>query len=426
MSGRRRAPRRAEVRPRGRARCGAAAVAALALLGVAAGATVPTPEPREVGPDADWCAALNDLEPGGELRLLPGDYAGPCTIRRGGIAGAPTVLRAADPEAPPRIRFTGSHANVLSVRAGHVTIRDLRFGPTLPEVDAIRVHAVEGVTVENCRFEDLGGIAVVSNSGSHHGLTVRGNHVVNTRATAMYFGCHDGLKCAVTGLVVERNHIEGVTSYAIGYGIQVKLNSAGIIRDNVIVDTKGPGIMVYGGRDPGTVSVVERNFVARSRTSSAIVIGGGPAIVRNNILVGSAEAGIGLEDYGHRALLRGIVVAHNTLYGNAGGGIVAPADGPLEARVVNNAVHAPAGSPLFPFGRVGVLALGNADCAVLRCFVDPLAGDFSLIAPRWGVTLGEGWVTHDDYARRPRGAPPLAGALEGPAAPAGGPKPASP
>jgi hypothetical protein len=32
----------------------------------------------------------------------------------------------------------------------------------------------------------------------------------------------------------------------VGYGLQVKLNSTAVIRDNVIVDTKGPGIMVYG------------------------------------------------------------------------------------------------------------------------------------------------------------------------------------
>ena len=53
-----------------------------------------------------------------------------------------------------------------------------------------------------------------------------------------------------------------------GYGIEVKLNTGGVVRDNVIIDTKGPGIMVYGARDLVTVSVVERNFTRGSRTSS--------------------------------------------------------------------------------------------------------------------------------------------------------------
>jgi len=43
----------------------------------------------------------------------------------------------------------------------------------------------------------------------------------------------------------------------IGYGIQVKLNSIGIIRDDVIINTKGPGIMVYDASDLEKINVVE-------------------------------------------------------------------------------------------------------------------------------------------------------------------------
>ena len=76
----------------------------------------------------------------------------------------------------------------------------------------------------------------------------------------MYFGCHDGTWCILTDLVVERNYIRGVRASdpEIGYGFQVKLNSVAVIRDNVIVDTKGPGIMVYGAHNLTAVSVIER------------------------------------------------------------------------------------------------------------------------------------------------------------------------
>ena len=37
--------------------------------------------------------------------------------------------------------------------------------------------------------------------------------------------------------------------------------------------------------------------------------------MRNNIAVGNREAGIALEDHGRRGLLRGVVVAHNTVVG---------------------------------------------------------------------------------------------------------------
>jgi hypothetical protein len=63
---------------------------------------------------------------------------------------------------------------------------------------------------------------------------------------------------------------------------------------------------VYGASDAANVSAVERNFVAGSRTSSAIVVGGGPAIVRNSVATTSVEAGIGLEDYGRRGPLGGV------------------------------------------------------------------------------------------------------------------------
>lgn len=78
--------------------------------------------------------------------------------------------------------------------------------------------------------------------------------------------------------------------------------------------------MVYGSRDLLSRSVVERNLVMGSQTSAGIVVGGGPAAIRNNISLMNYGAGIELEDYHARGLLRSLVVSHNTLYRNAGGG----------------------------------------------------------------------------------------------------------
>src|SRR3990167_6632059 len=231
----------------------------------------------EIGPEADLCAEINALAPGAELVLRPGEYRGPCTVRRGGLPGAPTVIRAKDLADRPRIVYGGATANVLDAKADHVTIRGLGFGPTQRNVDGIRIFSRAGVTVEDCEFSGLGGIAVVANFTSGHGIVVRRNVIRNSGATAMYFGCQDGAWCALTGLVVERNYIRTVRAPdpEIGYGIQVKLNSVAVIRDNVIADTKGPGIMVYGAQDLSAVSMVERNFVMGSLGSSGIVGGGG-------------------------------------------------------------------------------------------------------------------------------------------------------
>jgi len=186
-----------------------------------------------------------------------------------------------------RIVYHGLSANVIEIRASHVTLRRLQSGRTGVDVDGARIFVGNGLTIEQCEFTGLEGIAVVANHTSVWGLAVRGNAVRDTKATAMYFGCHNGLTCTVSDLLVERNYIHGVQApkEAVGYGMEVKLNSTAVIRDNVVLNTKGPGIMVYGARDPSAPSLVERNFVMGSRESSGIVVGGGPAYVRNNVSI---------------------------------------------------------------------------------------------------------------------------------------------
>jgi len=354
----------------------------------------------EIGPEADLCAAINALSPGEELALRPGDYRGPCSIRRGGRPGQPIVIRAADGARPPRVVYGGGTSNVFNVHGDHVVIRGLEIGPTRADVDGVRIYAGADVTVEDCVFTQVGGIAVVANHSSVHDVVVRRNVVQASRATAMYFGCHDGVGCVVSGLVVEGNHIRGVEARPeeVGYGVQVKLNSSGAIRDNVIADTKGPGIMVYGAHDPGAASVVERNVVIGSRTSVGIVVGGGPAVVRNNVVMGSAEGGIALQDYGGRGLLRGVVVAHNTLWDNRVAGIRFLGNGVADVLVAGNAIHVRDGAPALPATRSGLRLTGNVDCSRVRCFADPERGDFS---PAPGSPL----IRTKRPARPARGAP---------------------
>ncbi len=373
----------------------------------------------EIGPDSNLCAALRVLPPTEALVLRPGEYEGPCAIKRGGTREAPLVIRAADPQRKPRIVYRGRSANVLEVKASHVRIDGLAFGPTQGGIDGIRVFGGTGITVENCEFSGLGGIAVVANHESVSGLSVLRNVITASNSTGMYFGCHEGVKCRVIDLRVEGNFIHQVQAPdpEVGYGLQVKLNSAGVIRDNVIVDTKGPGIMVYGSRDGLTVSVVERNLVMASRGSAGIVLGGGPVIARNNIAVGNAEGGIVLQDYGRRGLLRGLIVAHNTLYKNGESGIVVPREGRLqEATIVNNAAQGRGDKPALPREYPGLRLAANVDCTWAPCFANPDGLDFSpvlgslLSAP--GSLRSEPWAPTHDYFGAARGMLPVVGAVE--------------
>ena len=391
-----------------------AALAALALVAptAAAGRVV------EIGPEDRLCRAANALEPGDELVLRPGDYAGPCAIRTGGRPGAPVVIRAKDLRQRPRIHYAGRNANVLEVRASHVVIRGMEIGPTEADVDGVRIYGGDDVTIEDCRFTRLLGIALVANHGSIRGLAVRRVVVEDTRATAVYLGCHEA-ECTVTDLVLERNYIHGVRAPdgAVGYGIQIKLDSAGAIRDNVVVDTKGPGIMVYGARDPGRITVVERNFVAGSRNSSGIVIGGGPVVVRNNVSIQNGAAGVGLEDYGRRGLLRHVFVLHNTLDANRRAGVSVPWLGSIaDVVIANNAVGAEGTLGTPPWSRRGLTVSNNVECRTDRCFASSAAMDYSpgpeLLGRSATSADVRAWSPTDDYFRETRGSRPSVGAIE--------------
>ncbi len=385
---------------------------ALAAPGASAGRVT------EIGPGEHLCRAVNALEPGDELVLRPGDYAGPCAIRTGGRPGAPVIIRAKDLRQRPRIHYAGRKANVLEVRASHVVIRGMEIGPTEADVDGVRIYGGEDVTIEDCRFTRLLGIAVVANHGSVRGLAVRRVAVESTGATAVYLGCHQA-ECAVTDFVLERNYIHGVWADdgSVGYGIQIKLDSVGAIRDNVVVDTKGPGIMVYGARDPSRVSVVERNLVAGSLNSSGIVVGGGPVVVRNNLSFQNRDAGIRLEDYGRRGLLRSVFVLNNTVDANRTAGIAVPwLSALVEVVLANNAVGSEAMLDAPPWSRRGLNLWNNVECGRARCFTAAAAMDYSpgpdLVGRAANHPALRAWGPVDDYFGEVRGTRPSVGAIQ--------------
>jgi hypothetical protein len=169
------------------------------------------------------------------------------------------------------------------------------------------------------------------------------------------------------------------------------------------------------------VNLVERNVTIGSRTSSGIVVGGGPAIVRNNVAVSNDQAGIGLEDYQKRGLLRAIVIANNTLYKNGGGGIAMPGTGIAGVTIVNNAASAGGGTSAYPTMHTGLRMAGNIDCTTMPCFASPEKNDFSPFAGSLlkgaGVWWDEAWMPREDLFGVRRGLPPAAGAIERPSGP---------
>src|SRR5699024_8973767 len=164
--------------------------------------------------------------------------------------------------------YAGRSSNVIDFDgdAGYIVLRDLFWHPTHDGIDGIKIKQGHDLLIENNTFEGIGGISISANSTDVDHVTVRRNAFRNLDATGLYFGCHNGKDCHATHILIEGNLFDHVDSDAVGYGMEVKLNSRAVIRDNTIYDTKGPGIMVYGSNRGDPPSVIEGNYVEGSRT----------------------------------------------------------------------------------------------------------------------------------------------------------------
>lgn len=379
--------------------------------GFAAAATV------EVSPGEDWCGIVNAHGAGDEIVLLAGDHQGPCWFQADGMAGDPLVVRGEGGPTPSRIVYDGAGDNVTNVFSEHLVIRGLAFGPSQSGIDAIKIREGGDLLIEGCTFDQVGGVSISANSADTYDLVVRGNEFFDLQSTGMYFGCHDGAGSCSTNVLIEGNLIDGVDSANVGYGLEVKVDSLGIVRDNVIHDTKGPGIEIYGSYDLGIVSEVTGNLVIGSRDNATLEIGGGPCVVEANIVVGGAYGAIYAYDYGNRGLQRGVHVVGNTAVGIEDMAIKIHDWGGAEDLVLaNNAAFWDGGAAVSD-AVPGVTWEGNVTCATAAdCWVDAAARDFWPAAGSplldEGVAPSGGWTEGDDFCGQTRGSPPHVGALE--------------
>jgi hypothetical protein len=312
---------------------------------------------------------------------------------------------------------------VLEFRnVAYVILRGFSFAPTQSAVDAIRFLQANDVIIEGNSFTGIGGISVSANSGSTQRITVRRNTFRDLKSTVLYFGNHDGTCCYASELLIEGNLIDGVTvpDPYIGYGLEVKLNSYGTVRDNTIYRTKGPGIMFYGSNRGDPPSIAEGNYVEGSRTEAGIVIGGGPAIVRNNVLVGNTYGGVSAQNYAGRGLQRDVWIVHNTMMNNADSGINVQgwSSGANNVIAYNATLPRSGTSALRPTSPIGTI-LGNVTCTSAdSCFVNGAPPPYDL----WPTsasplldTAGAGiepWRPDDDFMGVVRGNAADVGAFE--------------
>lgn len=94
-----------------------------------------------VGPETDWCTAINAAKPGDEIVLEGSEYKSPCWVTSHGEANAPVTVPAERQEKTyrPGFMYPGSRSNIFELRdAEHLVLRGLAFvsGPVTPSSES--------------------------------------------------------------------------------------------------------------------------------------------------------------------------------------------------------------------------------------------------------------------------------------------------
>ena len=405
--------------------------AALSVAAMGSGSTI------VVNPGSSWCASVNAAAPGDTIVFSAGSYPQTCSVAVSGTPAAPITLRSATSDAADRalLSYAGSSSNIFDVYGSNLIFRWLSFGPTAAGagVNPFKLRSsLSGVTIDQCAFQGTDIAVAANSSGSlYQNVTVTGNMLTNLQSTGLYFGCHDGTSCHAVNITIRGNLIQTVQpGDGVGYGMEVKLNSWATILENTVYDARGPGIMVYGSNRGDPPSVIERNYVEGSQTDAGINVGGGPAIVRNNVVVGNAYNGIWAQDYGGRGLQQNVSIVENTVVSNQTGGIKVSSwlTGAGNVLAYNAIAPLPATPALSPAVPVADALVGNQTCSpASSCFAQPVAAPYDLWPAAAGPLVGaagagsETWRPTTDFMCVSRGAAADTGAMQRTAPGAGPP-----
>lgn len=204
-----------------------------------------------------------------------------------GTVDQPITIRGKGGEAA-LIQMDTPNQNVVEIEGSrYLVVRNLRFrGGSI----GVRLMRSSYVTIEDSEIYETGDVGLAANAGgTYEGLIIRHNHIHHTSGTGegMYLGCNDDA-CRVMHSLIERNHVHDTNGPTVeqGDGIELKEGSAGnTIRNNVIHDTKYPGIITYSTVGNGPANIIEANAIWN--TDDFAIQSAADAVIRNNIVLGT-------------------------------------------------------------------------------------------------------------------------------------------
>jgi hypothetical protein len=246
-----------------------------------------------VGTDAELLAALQQVRPGDQILLRPGEYRGGVFALVQGAPDRPILIASLDPARPATLQGrTGLHL----AGAQHVTLRGLTIRASTANginVDDAgqRDRPAEGIRIESCTILDTGP------RGNTDGIKLSGlrGFVVTDCTIAGWggsaidmVGCHDG--------VIERCRIDGKPGFDQSTGIQMKGGSSNIIvRQNQLTNAGSRALNVGGStgidffRPPDATAeardiTIEQNVIRGSDAAVAFVGVDGTVFRRNTVI----------------------------------------------------------------------------------------------------------------------------------------------
>ncbi len=210
-----------------------------------------------------WDQACID---GCSIRFAPGVHT--TTSRLGcsfaGTAADPVIVEG-ESAATTRLVRPAPDQNLVDISGQHFILRNLEL-----EGGSIGVRlefSTEDAEFSNLEIHGSDSSAFTANriGETYRNLRIVDNEIYSTAGLGegLYLGCNNNA-CTFGDSVVERNLIYDTASSAgssQGDGIDLKGGSFNVlVRDNVIRDTAGPGILAYANGS-GPQNVIERNFI---------------------------------------------------------------------------------------------------------------------------------------------------------------------